>query len=308
VADTGSDVLLTGESGTGKELIARSIHARSGRGNGRFVPIDCGAIPLNLLESEVFGHERGAFTGAYSTGIGLMELAHCGTLFLDEICELPAPLQAKLLRSLQERAFRRVGGKEEIRVDVRVLAATNKDIETEVNEKRFREDLYYRINVIKIHVPPLRERAEDIPLLASHFLNQFSREMSREIKGLDPEVMDFLSCYPWPGNVRELQNIIKRAIALTKHEILTIDDLPEEVVTRGLEHQNHSTAQGFFKLRAQRLASFEYEYLRELLTRSKGDVTKAATEAMIPRGTFYRLMNKYHLRSEAFKGLNQSHP
>lgn len=302
VASTDSDVLLVGESGTGKELIARSIHARSKRRNRRFIPIDCGAIPLNLLESEVFGYERGAFTGAYSTSLGLMELAHEGTLFLDEICELPMALQSKLLRTLQERAFRRLGGKEEIQVDLRVIAATNKDIETEVREKRFREDLYYRINVVKILVPPLRERTEDIPLLVSHFLSHYSTEIGRNVKGIDPEAMRPLHHYPWPGNVRELQNVLKRAITLTKHETLTLDDLPEEVVTRGAELQSQvSNGQGFFKLRGQRLASFEYEYLKELLTRFGGDVAKAASEAMVPRGTFYRLMNKYHLRSDSFK-------
>lgn len=301
-ADTESDVLLVGESGTGKELIARSTHARSRRKEGRFVPIDCGAIPYNLLESELFGYERGAFTGAYTTSLGLMELAHEGTLFLDEICELPSALQSKLLRALQERSFRRVGGKGEIRVDVRVIAATNKDIETEVKEKRFREDLYYRINVVKIQIPPLRNRNGDIPLLVSHFLGLYSAEMGRAVSGLDPEVMEVLTHYPWPGNVRELQNVLKRAITLTKHEVLTLDDLPEEVVTRGAELQNHnSSTHGFFSLRAQKLASFEYEYLKELLTHSKGDVAKAAAEAVIPRGTFYRLMNKYHLRTDAFK-------
>ncbi len=302
VAGTDSDVLLVGESGTGKELIARSIHARSKRKEGRFVPIDCGAIPSNLLESEVFGYERGAFTGAYNSSLGLMELANAGTLFLDEICELPTALQAKFLRTLQERAFRRVGGKEEIRVDVRVIAATNKDIETEVREKRFREDLYYRINVVKILVPPLRDRTEDIPLLVSHFLTRYSLEIGRNVKGVDPELMQHLTHYPWPGNVRELQNVLKRAITLTEHEILTINDLPEEVVVGGVDSQNHGpNVQGFFKLRSQKLASFEHEYLKELLTRFRGDVAKAAVEAMVPRGTFYRLMAKHHLRSDTFK-------
>ncbi|HHT9155392.1 MAG TPA: sigma 54-interacting transcriptional regulator, partial [Candidatus Tripitaka sp. YC43] len=221
---------------------------------------------------------------------------------LDEICELPSALQSKLLRALQERSFRRVGGKGEIRVDVRVIAATNKDIETEVKEKRFREDLYYRINVVKIQVPPLRDRDGDIPLLVSHFLGLYSAEMGRAVRGLDPEALGVLTHYPWPGNVRELQNVLKRAITLTKHEVLTLDDLPEEVVTRGVELQGHnSTTHGFFSLRAQKLASFECEYLKELLAHFKGDVTKAAAEAMIPRGTFYRLMNKYHLRTDAFK-------
>ncbi|MFN3466444.1 MAG: sigma-54-dependent transcriptional regulator [Candidatus Brocadiales bacterium] len=302
IADTESDVLLVGESGTGKELIARSIHTRSNRKRGRFIPIDCGAIPSNLLESEVFGYERGAFTGAYTTSLGLMELAHGGTLFLDEMCELPLSLQAKLLRALQERTFRRIGGREEIQVDVRVIAATNKNIENEVKERRFREDLYYRINVIKILVPPLRDRTEDIPLLVSHFLSQYANDIGKDVKGVDTEVMEVLKHYTWQGNVRELQNVLKRAVTLTKHETLTLDDLPEEVVTRSTELQNHnSTVSTFFKLRAQRLASFEHEYLRRLLTRHKGDVAGAAVEAMIPRGTFYRLMNKYHLRSETFK-------
>lgn len=298
VAETDSDVLLVGESGTGKELIARGIHARSKRKSERFVPIDCGAIPLNLLESEVFGYEKGAFTGAYTANIGLMELAHRGTLFLDEVCELPLALQVKLLRALQERSFRRVGGREEIQVDVRVIAATNRDVETEVKEKRLREDFYYRINVVKIMVPPLRERVEDIPLLLSHFLARYSLEMGRNVKEIAPEAVDALTHYPWPGNVRELQNVLKRALALSKGEVLTLSDLPDEVAMGSAESRNQGE---FFKLRSQKLASFEQKYLKDLLTRFKGDVAKAAAEAKIPRGTFYRLMNKYQLRSTTFK-------
>ena len=214
IAPTDSTVCLYGESGTGKELIAKAIHMNGSRSQGPFVAINCGAIPEGLLESELFGHVKGAFTGASHQKKGLLQQAEGGTLFLDEIAELPMSLQVKLLRVLQEREFYPVGGVKPLRVDIRLLAATNRDLWKAIGEGRFREDLYYRIHVIPFHLPPLRERTEDIPLLAVHFLQNFNREMGKNIRGFAPETMQRLMLYRWPGNVRELSNVIERAVAL----------------------------------------------------------------------------------------------
>ena len=305
VSPTDSDVLIVGESGTGKELVARSIHQHSLRKDNRFVPVDCGAIPESLLESELFGHERGAFTGAHSTSLGLLEFAHKGTLFLDEICELEPVLQAKLLRTLQERQIRRVGGKDVINVDIRIIAATNKEIETEVKEKRFREDLYYRINVVKIKVPGLRERVEDIPLLVDHFLKRYSKELKKETYSVDNAAMDILCRYQWTGNVRELQNILKRAVVLTKSNIITTDDLTEELLEKVYAGQASRLSslyqEGFFRIRERHIANFEKKYFQSLLTKYKGNIADASVEANIPRWTFYRLIKKHGLNQEDFK-------
>ena len=300
VAETDVDVLITGETGTGKELVARSLHKRSRRKGGRFVPVDCGAIPENLLESEFFGHERGAFTKAHEKSLGLLEFADGGTFFLDEVTELSLRLQSKLLRALQEKQIRRVGAKEEIDVDVRILAATIRDLEVEVREKRFREDLLYRINVIRIDLPPLRERGDDIGLLASHFVDQYAREFGKSIEGIEAEAMDVLACYSWPGNVRELQNVLRRAITLTGHTKVTVDDLPDEVVIEAEKRAGASPA-GYFQLRARRLDAFEKEYLTNLLVEYRGDVTPAAAAAQLPRGTFYRLMKRHGLQADKFR-------
>ena len=301
VSPTDSDVLIVGESGTGKELVARSIHQRSLRKDQRFVPVDCGAIPESLLESELFGHERGAFTGAHTTSLGLLEFAHKGTLFLDEVCELAPVLQAKLLRTLQERQIRRVGGKDVINVDIRIIAATNKDIETEVREKRFREDLYYRINVVKIKVPGLKERVEDISLLVDHFLKRYSKEWKKEAYSVDNAAMDILCRYYWPGNVRELQNVLKRAVVLTKSNIITTDDLPEELLEKVTEASSIVEREGFFQIRERHIANFEKKYFQSLLTKYKGNVAEASVEANIPRWTFYRLIKKHGLNQEDFR-------
>lgn len=229
VAATDSTVLILGESGTGKELVARAIHQASLRRNGPFIPVNCGAIPEELLESELFGHEKGAFTGAIKTRLGRFELAHGGTIFLDEVAEMSSKLQVKLLRVLQERAFERVGGIRSIKVDIRVIAATNRDLEKEVREGRFREDLYYRLNVIPVLLPPLRERKEDIPLLVEYFLNRFAHQKRLESKGIDQEALDILMRYDWPGNVRELENVIERMIILSTGEKLTAADVPEYI-------------------------------------------------------------------------------
>ncbi|MEZ5313885.1 MAG: sigma 54-interacting transcriptional regulator [Thermoanaerobaculia bacterium] len=225
VAGTESTVLLLGETGTGKELIARAIHSRSLRARRSLIKVNCGAISPNLVESELFGHERGAFTGASQKRLGRFELADGGTLFLDEVGELPAEAQVKLLRVLQEQEFERVGGDRTIRVDVRLIAATNRDLEEEVRQGRFRADLYYRLNVFPVRVPPLRERNEDIPLLASHFVRQFGKKMAKPLKGLSEESAGRLQKYAWPGNVRELQNVIERACVLADSAIVEVSDL-----------------------------------------------------------------------------------
>lgn len=227
IADTDSTVLITGESGTGKELVARIIHYNSSRAERNFVPLNCAAIPKDLLETELFGHEKGAFTGATTTRIGRFELANGGTLFLDEIGELDPSLQVKLLRVLQEREFERVGSTKTIKVDVRIIAATNKDLEELTDEGRFREDLYYRLNVIHIHLPPLRERKEDIPLLIEHFLAKQSKNKKRKPPIITKEIMKVFMNYGWPGNVRELENIIERLTILNSGEEIKIEDLPQ---------------------------------------------------------------------------------
>jgi DNA-binding NtrC family response regulator len=300
VAGSDVDVLVVGETGTGKELVARSIHRRSGRAAGPFVPVDCGAIPESLLESEFFGHERGAFTGADSRRIGLVEFADGGTFFLDELGELPQVLQAKLLRMLQERKIRRVGGREEIDVDVRIVAATGRNLEEMIRQNRFRQDLYYRINVVRIDLPPLRERGDDIGLLAEYMAHRYGREMGRPIASITPEAYQVLAQYRWPGNVRELQNVIRRGLALAKGPMIGLEDLPDELVAAAGEGRSTGDL-GYFELRDQHVARFEHQYLKELLARHEGDVRTAAIEAKLPRGTLYRLMKKHGLDSDDFR-------
>ncbi len=295
VAPTNVEVLILGESGVGKELVARAIHTKSGR--GRFVPVDCGAIPENLLESELFGYEKGAFTGATSFRVGLLEFANNGTLFLDEVCELPLSLQAKLLRVLAEHSFRRVGGTEEVKVDIRLIAATNRNIDEEVKEKRFREDLFYRISAFKISVPPLRERKEDIEILLQHFIGYYAKEMGKTIRGIMEDAKEVLLNYNWPGNVRELQNVVKRAVVLTQKEYIRIEDIADYVV----QNVNMQEECGFFALRNKKISEWEYEYLRNLLARHKGDVTEVAINAKLPRGTLYRILKKHNLDPNQFR-------
>jgi Nif-specific regulatory protein len=227
IADTESTVLIYGESGTGKEVVANTIHYNSSRSQSPFVPINCAAIPKDLLESELFGHEKGAFTGAVNMRMGCFELAAGGTIFLDEIGELHPSLQAKLLRVLQERSLERVGGTKTVKVDVRILAATNKDLEKATREGTFREDLFYRLNVIPLHIPPLRKRKEDIPLLFEHFMNSYARKKKKEPLRVSPEAMEAIMHYRWPGNVRELENLVERIVILDDDGIVTGEDLPE---------------------------------------------------------------------------------
>ncbi|MCH7742511.1 MAG: sigma-54-dependent Fis family transcriptional regulator [Proteobacteria bacterium] len=300
LAPTDTDVLILGETGTGKELVARALHQQSNRHNKRFVPVDCGAIPEELMESEFFGHERGAFTGADSRSLGLMEFADGGTFFLDEVGELSPRLQVKLLRALEERRVRRVGGREEIDVDIRLIAATARDLDEDIRTKHFRADLYYRINVARIEVPPLRDRASDIPILTHHFVERYAGEMVREDIEITPEVIEILSSYHWPGNVRELQNVIRRTLAMTHNRVITAADLPDEIVSTAAL-QSSKGGSGFFGHREQRIAAFEKEYLNSLLLSHKGDVPAAATDAELPRGTLYRLLKKHGLNAANFR-------
>ncbi|MGD9645022.1 MAG: sigma 54-interacting transcriptional regulator [Pirellulales bacterium] len=300
VADSNVDVLVIGETGTGKELVARSIHRRGRRHNKPFVPVDCGAIPENLLESEFFGHERGAFTGADARRIGLLEFADGGVLFLDELGELPLMLQAKLLRTLQERKIRRVGGREEIDVDIRIVAATSRNLEEMIRQRQFREDLYYRINVVRIELPPLRARGDDLGLLAERFVMRYSREMHKPVGGITPEAFQVLRQYHWPGNVRELQNVVRRSIALSQKTLIGLDDLPDSVVVSAGERATHEMP-GFFRAREEHVARFERDYLEALLTHHQGNVKTAAEEARLPRGTLYRLMKNHGLDGAEFR-------
>jgi len=301
VSETGVDVLVIGETGTGKELVARGIHARSGRARAPFVPVDCGAIPEELMESEFFGYEKGAFTGANARNLGLLEFADKGTLFLDEIGQLPLRLQAKLLRALQERKIRRVGGNRELPVDVRVIAATSLDLEKEVKDERFRADLFYRIHVARIDLPPLREREGDIPLLAAALLERYATEMGREGVRLSPDALEVLCAYPWPGNVRELQNVLKRALTMVRSGSIQPEDLPDNVLTVTAHLHAPPRDSGFFALREHRVALFEREYFTRLLEETRGDVSLAARTARIPRGTLYRLLKNHRLDPAEFR-------
>jgi two-component system, NtrC family, response regulator HydG len=300
-ARSDANMLVLGESGTGKELIARAIHANSPRATEPFVPVDCTSLPENLLESELFGHEKGAFTGASVAKRGLIETAHRGTLFLDEIGELPLALQAKLLRALQERQIRKVGGTRQIDVDIRVVCASNRDLQVLVTEGQFREDLYYRINVIEIALPPLRERQGDIELLATSFLAKFARGGEAAPRGFEPEAMLALATYPWPGNVRELQNVIERACALAEGESITLADLPAQVRTAGPPAGHPPPAEAVSRLTLKEakerwVGELEAAYVAELLRREGGNVSQAARKAGVDRKTLHRLLNKHSIR------------
>jgi DNA-binding NtrC family response regulator len=308
-ASSDANILVQGESGTGKELIARAVHANSPRAAQPFIPVDCASLPEQLLESELFGHEKGAFTGAIRTKPGLMESAAGGTLFLDEIGDMPLGLQAKLLRALQERQIRRVGGNTLVDVDVRVVSASNRDLRAAAAKGDFRDDLFYRINVIAIQLPPLRERDGDVHLLAHAFLERYGKG---RLRGLDDDALAALQAYRWPGNVRELQNVIERACALADGDRLRVGDLPDYVLA-GASVTASATiaADGAGDLEAARAAGhglplkdakdhwmtvLEASYLRDVLARHEGNVSAAAKAAGIDRKTFHRLINKYRLK------------
>jgi DNA-binding NtrC family response regulator len=293
-----ANILILGESGTGKELIARAIHANSPRAAQPFVPVDCASLPENLLESELFGHEKGAFTDAARSKPGLFETAHRGTLFLDEIAELALTLQSKLLRAIQERQIRRVGGTTQIDVDVRLVSATNRNLREAVAERRFREELYYRVNVIAIELPPLRERAGDVRLLVHAFLKRYGQG---RVTRIDDDALDALEAYGWPGNVRELQNVVERACALADADTVRRRDLPDYVVeARALPAAAPPAALGagrtLQEARDHWMQSLESAYLRDLLDRHGGNVSSAAKAAGIDRKTFHRLASKYGIR------------
>ncbi len=284
VADSPTNVLITGESGTGKELVAKAIHYNSDRKDAPFIPVNCAAIPEQLLESELFGHMRGAFTDAKMDKRGLFEEAQKGTLFLDEISELPLMLQAKLLRAIQEKEIRRVGATKPIAVDVRIIAATNLNLADEVKAKRFREDLYYRLNVIELKLPPLRERREDIPLLVDAFLKKCGETRGKAVKGVGEAALAMLIDYTWPGNVRELENVIERAVTLSRGEKISPDDLPSTVQgARGDRRVLDEAAEKTLPLH-----EIEKEYIKKILEKTGGNKYQAAHALGIDRKTLYR--------------------
>jgi two-component system NtrC family response regulator len=304
IAPTGVSVLITGESGTGKELIARAIHRKSGRQGGPFIPINCGAIPENLLESELFGHEKGSFTGAHATKEGKFETADGGTLFLDEIGELPLPLQVKLLRFLQDRVVERVGGGEPIKVDVRVIAATNSDLEEMIAEKSFREDLFYRINTVRIAMPPLRDRGDDILLLATRFLHRYSSEFSRGMKGFSRAAIEAIHAWSWPGNVRELDNRVKRAVIMAASNLIQPSDLdiPHEGISdRDAEAENAPIDPGGELTLKEARDRLEKGMVLAALLRTSGNVSAAAGELDVSRPTLHDLMKKHGIDASDFR-------
>ncbi|MFK7984526.1 MAG: sigma 54-interacting transcriptional regulator [Sandaracinaceae bacterium] len=319
IAPTDATIVVEGETGTGKEVVARTLHQQSRRRDGPFMVFDCGAVPENLIESELFGHEKGSFTGAIATRQGIFEMANGGTVFLDELGELQIDLQPKLLRVLEQREVKRVGGTKPIKVDVRVVAATNRDLEEEVREGRFREDLFYRLTVVRLLLPPLRDRRDDVALLASHFLSQgrFNRDRlgGKKVSGFAPEVVERLLRYGWPGNVRELHNVVERAVSFAEGDRVELVDLPEHIGfprgglrgALGADTTNPSVELpgmavddlgGFKEAKEQWVASFEADYIRALLKKNGGNISHAAREADIDRKYFRKLMKKYAITAD----------
>jgi DNA-binding NtrC family response regulator len=308
VADTPSTVLITGESGTGKELVAKALHENSGRADQPFIKINCAAIPKNLMESELFGYEKGAFTGATNSKPGRFELADEGTLFLDEIGEIPVEMQVKLLRAIQEQEFERVGGIKTLKVDVRLITATNRDLEKEVKEGNFREDLFYRLNVVPLRIPPLRERISDIPLLAEHIIGKFNERLKKNIAGITDEALTLLRSHSWIGNIRELENVLERTILFCQGEEIQVSDLPEEI-TRGptgevvetaasdssesLELGDDTSLKEIVRAETSRV---ERELIAKALEETGGNVTQAAKLLKISRKSLQMKMKEFGLR------------
>ncbi|MFZ5766496.1 MAG: sigma 54-interacting transcriptional regulator [Thermodesulfobacteriota bacterium] len=291
VAQSDAGVLILGESGTGKELLANAIHRASARASGPFVPVNCAAIPEALLESELFGHAKGSFTGAARNYPGLFKAADSGTLFLDEIGDMPLSLQVKLLRVLQEKQVRSIGSTTAVDVDVRIISATHRKIDEAVRDKTFREDLFYRLNVVSLEIPPLHKRREDIPLLAHHFINKLAAQNNREIRGFAPAAMKLLMEAPWPGNVRQLQNVIEQTVALSSSPLIAESLLAEALKDRPLKIVPFADAR----------RQFEQEYLVQLLQATRGNVTEAARQARRNRTDFYKLLNRHHIVPSLFK-------
>ncbi len=291
VADTKASVLITGESGVGKELIADAIHNLSSRKNQRFIKVHCAALSENLLESELFGHEKGSFTGAIARKRGRFELADKGTIFLDEIGEIDQSVQIKILRVLQEKKFERVGGEDTLEVDVRILSATNKDLKNEIEKGAFREDLFYRLNVVNIHVPPLRERKEDISLLSAAFLNEFARDNGKKIDGIDPKAYLALYNYDWPGNIRELRNCMESSVVMCKGNIITLNDMPPSVAAGGDDEYIRISP-------GMSLEEAEKEVIRMTLIHEKGNKTRTAEVLGIGRKTLHRKIKEFNLEGE----------
>ncbi len=303
VADTPSTVLITGESGTGKELIAQALHDNSARQECPFVRVNCAAMPQELIESELFGYDKGAFTGAVTNKPGRFELAHEGTLFLDEIGEIPLTMQVKLLRAVQEQEFERVGGIKTLKVDVRLIAATNRELKEEIEAGRFREDLYYRLNVVHVHLPPLRERPSDIPLLVGHFVDKFNAKLKREIRGFDEDAMASLATHPWPGNIRELENLVERCMIFADGDEIQLSHLPPDI--RGNESSRGSTTAadageaGLKQAVRQATAKLEREFIARALEQTGGNVTHTARLLKISRKSLQTKMKELGLRTYA---------
>ncbi len=301
VAQTHSTVLITGESGTGKELIVRALHAHSPRAERPFVAVSCGALPETLLENELFGHVKGAFTGAAEQKIGLLSVANGGTLFLDEVGEIPLTTQVKLLRVIQEREFTPLGATQPLSVDIRLVSATNRNLKEEVRAGRFRSDLFYRLGVIPIHLPPLRERREDIPLLANHFVRTFNRMLGGKVSGIEPEAMRALVRYNWPGNVRELENVIERAMVMAEGETVTTRDLlfDAEMASAAGGDAGGGGAAAILSYKEAK-AAFERDYLHNLLTTANGNVSEAARLSGRLRSDLYAMMKRHDIKRAQF--------
>ncbi len=302
IAPLNTTVLIQGETGTGKEIVAKLIHLKSYRSNKRFVVINCATIKDELLESHLFGHMKGAFTGAHKTTKGFFEVADGGTIFLDEIAEMPQATQAKLLRAIQTKQIYRLGSTDPIDVDVRIIAATNKNLEEEVKKGRFREDLYYRLKVIDIYLPPLRERKDDIPLLANYFIKKFSIKHNKNIKGITDEALSYLTSLPWKGNVRELENKIERAVALCDGEYIDLDNFQEPYYssqTDTILTPNLILKANLPLIEAKR--EFEKKYIINLLKKTKGNVTKAAKLAQIPRQNLHKKIKQFNINIDDFR-------
>jgi nitrogen regulation protein NR(I) len=307
VADTPTTVLITGESGTGKELVARALHENSSRRDKPFIKVNCAAIPRDLMESELFGYERGAFTGAVTSKPGRFELASGGTLFLDEVGTIPVEMQVKLLRALQESEFERVGGIKTIRIDVRLVGATNSDLKKEIAAGSFREDLYYRLNVVPIRLPPLRERREDIALLVQHFMEKFNARLKKNVRGVESETEELLVGYPWPGNIRELENVIERAVLFCDRELISVADLPPEVrssearapreaMTSEPRSSGRDSSDGLKEQVKAAMSRLERELIQKALDQTNGNVTHAARLLKISRKGLQLKMKELGLR------------